>query len=219
MFWPVAYQMNLLPGYVNFDLMNILSHSACITHFHLCRYPLLLLSLTLFLFLFYFPKQNWLEIFQNVSEKHKDFFWDVNAVHFLTSSTIVPFLLKCIIFCLLPLILKWLFFFFLSFSVFLCHHPRLQSFLWDSNPIVVYLPPGHCSCNPWAFSFHVSVFFRGLGSGVWLVGRAFESKLEPLYGKANTRRKRGQAREVFWHMVALLHGTVVFLLLIVSENK
>lgn len=73
MFWPVAYQMNLLSGYVNVDPMNILSHSACITHFHLCRLALLLLSLTFFLFLFYFPKQNWLEIFQNVSEKYKNF--------------------------------------------------------------------------------------------------------------------------------------------------
>lgn len=79
-----------------------------------CKYPLLILSLTCFLFLLYFLKQNWLEIFQNVSETQR-FFWDANAVHFLTSST---FFWSVLVFSFLPFFFKAILFLHLFVNLY-----------------------------------------------------------------------------------------------------
>lgn len=146
----------------------------CLYNFLLfCKYPLLILSLTCFLFLLYFLKQNWLEIFQNVSETQR-FFWDANAIHFLTSST---FFWSVLVFSFLP------FFLFLSNSFFapLC---KLLFFFTSISACTHCGMPSSQYSFPWdipLYSMGISVYFYAdleeLGSGVRPMGRAFESKL------------------------------------------
>lgn len=156
----IKIQIRLFSGYMTFDLVNILKHSACVT-FSFLQISFAnslpdLLSLP-----FLFPQA---ELVGNLSKckwKPKIFlrckcypfpdqfhhrclssevYWYFLSSHFFLSDFFfAPF-------C-------GLLFYFVIVSI--CSRS-----LWDANPIVVHTPPRHCFCNPQAFHSVFMLFWK-----------------------------------------------------------